>query len=57
MPPSPRVPLTPNQQRIRLMVLSLPLAVATSVVLARRLFYGEEQRKLKPDDKIAVRPA
>ncbi|PWN22486.1 hypothetical protein BCV69DRAFT_311287 [Microstroma glucosiphilum] len=53
----PKIPLTPDQQRIRVIVLSFPLLVATSYVLFKRLYLGEEQRTLKPGEKIASRPA
>ncbi|CEH18267.1 hypothetical protein CBOM_04680 [Ceraceosorus bombacis] len=47
----PPVKLTPNQQRIRVMVVSFPFLVATSWVLFKRLYLGEEQRKLPRDGR------
>ncbi|KAJ9479396.1 hypothetical protein PHBOTO_002888 [Pseudozyma hubeiensis] len=53
----PRVPLTPEQKRIRTIMISFPLLVATSVVLFKRLYLGEEQRTLPSQGKIASKPA
>nr|CDI53773.1 conserved hypothetical protein [Melanopsichium pennsylvanicum 4] len=53
----PRIPLTPEQKRIRTIMISFPLLVATSVVLIKRLYLGEEQRKLPSQGKIAPPPA
>ncbi|KIS68950.1 uncharacterized protein UMAG_12198 [Mycosarcoma maydis] len=53
----PRIPLTPEQKRIRTIMISFPLLVATSVVLFKRLYLGEEQRKLPTHGKIAPAPA
>ncbi|PWN90406.1 hypothetical protein FA10DRAFT_286118 [Acaromyces ingoldii] len=55
MPPKP--PLTPDQKRIRVMVVTFPVLVASSVVLVKRLFLGEQQRELPVHGKIASRPA
>ncbi|PWN37727.1 uncharacterized protein FA14DRAFT_177011 [Meira miltonrushii] len=54
MPPKPK--LTPDQQRIRVMVVTFPVLVATSVVLFKRMFLGEEQRKLHPNEKLLPGP-
>ncbi|PWN28874.1 hypothetical protein BDZ90DRAFT_133369 [Jaminaea rosea] len=40
-----------------MMMLSLPLAVASGFVLYKRLYLGEEQRHLHPGDRIASKPA
>ncbi|KAI5450218.1 hypothetical protein NCC49_003235 [Naganishia albida] len=39
-------PLTPEAQRLRIIILSFPLFVGTSYVLYKRAFLGEEQRKI-----------
>ncbi len=38
-------------------MVSFPLLVATSVVLFKRLYLGEEQRRLPSQGKIASHPA
>jgi hypothetical protein len=40
---------------VQTIAISLPLLVATSVILVKRLFLGEEQRRLPP--KPAPPPA
>ncbi|PWY99462.1 hypothetical protein BCV70DRAFT_162853 [Testicularia cyperi] len=53
----PKIPLTPEQRRIRTIMVSFPLLVATSVVLVKRLYMGEEQRKLPDSGKLIPPPA
>ncbi|GHJ88810.1 hypothetical protein NliqN6_5212 [Naganishia liquefaciens] len=50
-------PLTPEAQRLRIIILSFPLFVGTSYVLYKRAFKGEEQRQIPrtlSDDKVTT---
>jgi hypothetical protein len=43
--------LSPQGQRLRIIILTVPIMAATSVVLYKRLLLGEPQRKLpRPGD-------
>ncbi|KZT26129.1 hypothetical protein NEOLEDRAFT_1132694 [Neolentinus lepideus HHB14362 ss-1] len=39
-------PLSPQAKRLRTIIVTLPIIGATSLVLFKRVFLGEEQRKL-----------
>jgi len=51
-----RQKLSPQGQRLRTIILAVPIMAATSVVLYKRLVLGEPQRKLpRPGDRDADR--
>ncbi|KPV74009.1 uncharacterized protein RHOBADRAFT_66697 [Rhodotorula graminis WP1] len=41
-------PLNPDGRRIRTIIISAPFLVASSLLLYKRLYLGEEQRHLPP---------
>ncbi|KAF8480100.1 hypothetical protein DFH94DRAFT_692448 [Russula ochroleuca] len=48
--------LSPQGQRLRIIILTVPIIAATSVVLYKRLVLGESQRKLpRPGERDADR--
>ncbi|KAN0111675.1 hypothetical protein V8E52_008236 [Russula decolorans] len=51
-----RQKLSPQGQRLRTVILTVPIMVATSVVLYKRLVLGEPQRNLpRPGERDADR--
>ncbi|GAA5836605.1 hypothetical protein JCM9279_000442 [Rhodotorula babjevae] len=46
-------PLNPDGRRIRTIIISAPFLVASSLLLYKRLYKGEEQRRLPPRPGMA----
>ncbi|EPQ50820.1 hypothetical protein GLOTRDRAFT_50038 [Gloeophyllum trabeum ATCC 11539] len=42
-------PLSPQAKRLRTIIVTLPIMGATALILYKRVFLGEEQRKLPRD--------
>ncbi|KAA1474579.1 hypothetical protein DENSPDRAFT_841184 [Dentipellis sp. KUC8613] len=53
---SPRPPLSPQAQRLRTIMITVPIIAATSLVLYQRLVQGKPQRTLpRPEDHVEGR--
>ncbi|KDN52130.1 hypothetical protein K437DRAFT_232726 [Tilletiaria anomala UBC 951] len=52
----PKAPLTPDQRRLRVIIFSFPVLVASTYVLYRRMVLGEEQRQLPKQGKLIPPP-